>query len=72
MPEEISHRMENEGLQKQAVVSTLQSGFVLDELQQGGILRRNIPSDLQEQSHWKQEDGLTAVMFIRMRSWKIS
>ena len=66
MPEEIPHRMENEGLQKQPVVSTLQSGFVLDELRQGGILRRNIPNDLQEQSHWKQEDGLIAVTFIRM------
>jgi hypothetical protein len=37
MPEEIPHRMENEGLQKQPVVSTLQSGFVLVELWQGGI-----------------------------------
>jgi hypothetical protein len=71
MPEEIPHRMENEGLQKQAVVSTLQSGFLLDALQQRGILRRNIPNDLQEQSHWKQEDGLIVVTFIRMGSWKI-
>jgi len=38
MPEEIPYRMENEGLQKQAVVIALQSGFVLDEVQQGGIL----------------------------------
>ena len=66
MPEEIPHRMENEGLQKQAVVSTLQSGFVVDALQQRGILRRNIPNDLQEHSHWKQEDGLIVVTFIRM------
>jgi hypothetical protein len=72
MPEEIYHRMENEGLQKKPVVSTLQSGFVLDELRQGGILWRNIPNDLQEQSHWKQRNGLIAVTFIRMGSWKIS
>jgi len=66
------YALTDEGLQKQAVVSTLQSGFLQDELQQGGILRRNIPNDLQEQNHWKQEDGLIAVTFIRMGSWKIS
>jgi len=78
MPEEIPHRMENEGLQLQAVVSTLQDGgFILGELLQRSRrqegLERNIPNYVQEQSHWKQEDGLIAVTFImRLVSRKIS
>jgi len=62
MPQEIPHRMENEGLQLQPVISTLQDGgFILGELLQRSRrqegMGRNIPNYLQEQSHWKQEDG---------------
>jgi hypothetical protein len=55
MLEEIPHRIENEGLQKQPVVITLHSGgFILDELQQKPRrqegMGRNIPNDLKEQA----------------------
>jgi hypothetical protein len=74
MPEDMPHRMENERLQLQPVITTLQGGgFILGELLQRSRrwegMGKNIPYYLQEQSHWKQEHGLIAVTFIiRMSS----